>query len=92
MNVIRTDGAQPGFRSNSELQNITYISDVTRLDIHLKMYHRVLTVRRSIVQNPFDKHQGGHISKQQDKEEQLWEKFKEQAGILLEIPKKIMPQ
>lgn len=87
MNVIRTDGAQPGCRSNSELQSILRqrCCDYSLEDT----YHAILTIRRSVVQNPFGEHQGSHVSKQQDKEEQLWQKFKEQVGIPLEIPKKL---
>jgi len=48
---------------------------------------RTLTLRRSIVYDPLDEHQSSHVNKQQDKEEQLREEFKEQAGVPLEIPK-----
>jgi len=47
----------------------------------------MLTIGRSVVQDPLDEHQGSHVKKQQDKEEQLREEFKEQAGVPLEIPK-----
>jgi len=85
MNVIKTDGAQRGvnFSSAHDKHLALAVKYVDRSVID----HRMLTAGRSVVQDPLDEHQGSHVKKQQDKEEQLWEEFKEQAGVPLEIPK-----
>lgn len=51
-------------------------------------YLTVLTVVIRVVQDPFDEHQDSHVKEQQNKEEQLWQEFQEQAVILLEISKR----
>lgn len=49
----------------------------------------MLTIGRGVVDDPFNEHQNGHISEQQDKEEQLRQKFKEETGISLEVPEQL---
>lgn len=69
INVINTDGAQPGVRISSALQNIT-LEMYTYCD-HSVQDKLIFTWSRSLIQNPFDKHQDNHVEKQPYEEEQL---------------------
>lgn len=63
INVINTDGAQPGLRPISALQNVTLDMCIRVSCNYLFENKFIFTIRRSIIQDPFDKHQDSHVEK-----------------------------
>jgi len=66
INVINTDGAQPGLRPRSALQSIALRERCVYAYIYCNYLFKdelIFTVGRSLIQNPFNKHQDSHVEK-----------------------------